>query len=204
MKLFYSSASPFARKVLVCARERGLAGRIEVVPASVAPNKPNLELARHNPLMKVPALQRDDGSALYDSAVICEYLDSLGDAPPLFPPSGETRWRVLRLHALGDGILDAALLARYETLSRPEALRWPEWLDGQYAKIDHALNYLEGNPAEFAGGVDIGTITVGCALGYLDFRFPQMVWRSRHPHLAKLADKLAKRPSFAQTLPPAA
>ena len=203
MKLFYSSASPFARKVLVCARERGLAGRIEVVPASVAPNKANLELARHNPLMKVPALQRDDGSALYDSAVICEYLDSLGDAPPLFPPSGETRWRVLRLHALGDGILDAALLARYETLSRPEALRWPEWLDGQYAKIDHALNYLEGNPAEFAGGVDIGTITVGCALGYLDFRFAHRPWRDSRPRLTRWFETFGARESFAKTRPDA-
>ena len=112
MKLYYSSASPYVRKVMVTAIETGLESKIEKVPATVAPNKPNAEVARDNPLMKVPTLVADGGEALYDSRVICEYLDSLHGGRKLIPASGGERWRVLGLQALGDGMLDAGLLTR--------------------------------------------------------------------------------------------
>ena len=148
MKLYYSSASPYARKAWIVAIEAGIGERLTTVPMSVQPHLPNRDFARVNPLMKIPVLERDDGTLVYDSAVICEYLDSLGGGR-VFPAAGEARWQALRRHALADGIMDAAILARYETTLRPEPLRWPEWLAGQYAKIDNALKadqYFDPKP----------------------------------------------------------
>src|SRR6185503_3941397 len=139
MKLYYSSASPFVRKVMVCAYERGLDGRITQVPTKVLPTEPNREYGKANPLMKVPALERDDGTTLFDSMVICEYLDSLPGGPKLFPAEGERRWSALRVQAMANGILDAAVLTRYETAVRPAQLRWDAWTQGQLLKVDQAL-----------------------------------------------------------------
>jgi len=200
MKLAYSPASPYVRKVNVCAEELGLASRIENVPTKVLPSEPNREYGRSAPLMKVPSLTLDDGTVLFDSIVICEYLDSLAGGGKLFPASGNARWKALRLHALANGILDAAILARYETFLRPEALRWDAWTQGQLTKVDQALDHLEKHAGDLAA-FDVGTIAVGCALGYLDFRFADRRWRDARPALAAWYEKTAQRESFKKTVP---
>lgn len=201
MKLHYSSASPYVRKVNVCAEELGLASRIEIVPTKVLPSEPNRDYGKVAPLMKVPSLELDNGDVLFDSIVICEYLDSLGGSK-LFPAAGEARWKALRLHALADGILDASILARYENFLRPAELRWAAWTDGQLAKVDQGLDFLERSAGELQG-VNIGTISVGCALGYLDFRYADRNWRGAHPRLAAWFEEISKRDSFKKTVPKA-
>lgn len=200
MKLYHSSASPYARKVRVVAFECGLAQRIVEVPTAVAPHDPNRGLSQQNPLMKIPALERDDGSHLYDSAVICEYLDSLVGGR-LFPASGEPRWQALRLHALADGVMDAAILMRYETVFRPEALRWPAWIDGQFAKIDGALDAAEQEVDGLPAAFDIGQAGLACALGYLDFRFASRPWRGTRQRLCRWFARVCERPSLEATVP---
>jgi len=201
MKLWYSIPSPFARKVRAAAMELGLSSRIDAVEIAVAPTKINPEFGRENPLMKVPALATDDGSVLYDSRVICEYLDALAGGAKLFPASGKSRWDALRRQALGDGILDAGILRRYELVLRPEAMRWPDWLQGQQAKIEQALDAAERDAASWGEGFDIGHITLGCALHWLDFRFGDFPWRDSRAHLAAWLERIAARPSMATTMP---
>ena len=201
MKLWYSPASPFARKVRAVAIELGLAERIELVPVTVLPSKPNVELARDNPLIKVPALRAEDGAVLYDSRVICEYLSALAGGGRLFPSAGAARWQALRRQALGDGILDAGILRRYELALRPEALRWADWLAGQQAKVDHGLDAAEREAGGWGDTFDIGHITLACALGWIDFRFPDSGWRATHPQLGAWFARVAQRPSLAQTTP---
>lgn len=200
MKLRHAAASPFVRKVLVCAHELGLVGRIELVPTAVTPVRANDELAPENPLMKVPSLVTDDGTALYDSPVICEYLDSLAGGGRLFPASGQARWTALRQQALGDGILEALILCRYE-LTRPEDRRWSGWTDGQMAKAHQGLAAAERE--DLSGARTIGPIALGCMLGYLDFRFPEDGWRHRHPNLAAWYETVEQLPSMQATRPPA-
>jgi len=202
MKLRYSPTSPYVRKVMVVALETGLAERIERIPTTVAPTKPNEEVARENPLVKVPALTTDDGLVLYDSPVICEYLDTLNSGTKLFPASGKARWLALRQQALGDGILDAAILGRYEIL-RPKEYQWPDWIDAQLRKVRGALGALEieVEAGELAGPITIGQITVGCALGYLDFRYASEEWRGKHRRLAAWFDEFSKRKSIELTKP---
>jgi len=204
MKLRYSPTSPFVRKVVVLAIETGLDAKIERLPTTVAPIKPNDELAHQNPLMKLPTMTTDDGQVLFDSRVICEYLDSLHSGPKIFPPSGMARWVALRQQSLGDGILDAAVLNRYETAVRPKELQWPDWSAGQMRKIRNGLAALDGKVGEgaLAGPLTIGQITVGCALGYLDFRYPNEGWRERYAGLAKWYADFAKRKSMTATVPP--
>ena len=202
MKLRYSPTSPYVRKVMVVALETGVAERIERIPTAVVPTKPNEDVARENPLVKVPALTTDDGLVLYDSPVICEYLDTLHDGTKLFPPSGKARWLALRQQALGDGILDAAILGRYEIL-RPKEYQWQDWLDAQMRKVRGALGALEmeAEAGELAGPLTIGQITIACALGYLDFRYQSEAWRTKHRRLAVWADEIAQRKSIQLTLP---
>ena len=202
MKLYYSPTSPYVRKVLITAIELGLRESIEIVPVHVSPVEPSSALNQTNPIGKIPALIADDGLELYDSAVICEYLDSLQGAR-LFPASGPARWQVLRQHALADGIMDAAVLVRYETWLRPAELRWKEWADGQTSKIERGLDELEGDVASLAG-LTIGSISVACALGYLDLRFGHLEWRDRRPQLSSWLSEFAERPSFESTKPPPA
>ena len=201
MKLRYSPASPYVRKVMILAYETGLEPRIERISTTVVPVKENEELSRENPLTKVPTLVTDDGQVLFDSPVICEYLDSLHHGTKLFPPTGAARWQALRLQALGDGILDAALLARYETAVRPQELQWRDWIDGQTRKIRHGLDSLEANIGELSGPLTIGTVAVACALGYLDFRFGSENWRASRPKLAAWYEDFAQRPSMKSTVP---
>jgi glutathione S-transferase len=201
MKLYLSPLSPFARKARVVARETGLAARIEEVPVTVSPVKAHAEVAQSNPLGKVPTLVLDDGATLFDSPVICEYLDTLHPGRKLFPPAGEARWTALRLQALGDGIMEAAVLVRYETALRPKALQWADWIAGQREKWQAGLDLLERSAAALAGEPTIGSVTAGCALGYLDFRYGNDDWRGSRPALARWYEAFAKRASMGATVP---
>lgn len=201
MKLLTNPASPFGRKVKVAALETGLFERLELHDLQTSAVAPDPALLAANPLGKIPCLVLDDGAALYDSRVIAEYLDTLHDGPSLFPAEG--RWRVLRLQALGDGIADAAVLARYETLLRPEPLRWAAWVEGQLAKSRLALDGLEGEVNLLGERPHIGGIAVACALGYLDLRHPALGWRDGRPGLAGWFERFAARPSMRRTQPTA-
>ncbi len=198
MKIFYSAASPFARKVMVCAAELGL--ELERLPAAAGPVKRDPAIIAENPLGQVPTLVTDDGTALYDSRVICEFLNHHGEGR-LFPTTGKSRWQALVEQALGDGMLGASLLARYETVLRPGEKHWPEWYDGQMDKVRTGLDQLVAWAPEFGARVDIGTITIACALGYLDFRYPDYAWRNGREGLAAWFDKFGARPSMAATKP---
>jgi glutathione S-transferase len=202
MKLRFSPTSPFVRKFMVVALETCLAEQIERLPTAVAPTKLNEDVARDNPLVKVPALTIDDGMVLYDSPVICEYLDTLHDGAKLFPPAGAARWLALRQQALGDGMLDAAILGRYEIL-RPREYQWQDWIDAQLRKVRGALAALEIEVAsgELGGAVTIGQIAIGCALGYLDFRYAGEGWRTRHRRLAAWFEEFSVRTSMQLTAP---
>ena len=196
MKLYYSPASPYVRKVRICAIARGIDSRIELVPCN--PNSSPAALLANNPLSKVPTLVTDDGVALFDSPVICEYLDSLGDAPPMFPAAAAARWPALKLQAMGDGILDASVPRRWEMLKPAEPGR-TAWIARQKAAVDRTLDVLEADPPHRM--LDIGSITVACALGYLDFRFAAEEWRPEHPHLAAWLEAFAENPGIAQSAP---
>lgn len=199
MKLYHSPASPFVRKVRALAIETGIADRIELAATAVTPTSPDADVCADNPLGKLPTLVTDDGVGLYDSRVICEYLDGQHGGTPMFPADGDARWTALRRQALADGILDAAVNTRYETFLRPEGHRWPEWVEGQMGKVRRGLDVLEAEGLD--GTVDIGTIAVGCALGYLDFRFPDEGWRDTRPNLAAWYGTFAERPSMSGTVP---
>lgn len=199
MRLYFSPASPFVRKVLVAAHELGLAGRIENLPSAAHPVQTDTTIAADNPLGQVPTFYTDDGLALYDSRVICEYLDVLGGGA-LFP-AGEARWPALVRQSEADGLLDAALLARYEAVVRPAEHRWEPWTDGQMRKIGRTLDHFEASIAAIDGVLNIGTISVGCALGYLDFRFADLGWRPSRPKLADWYARFGERPSMVATRP---
>jgi glutathione S-transferase len=202
MKLFYSPASPYVRKCMVVALELGLADRIEKLAAAANPVTRDAKIVASNPLGKVPTLLTDDGTALYDSRVICEYLNELGRGT-LLPAAGAARWRVLTEQSLGDGILDAALLARYEGAMRPEQSRWPAWTAGQMEKVHSGLATIEANAAAWADAFDLGKITLACALGYLDFRFASIGWRAAYPATAAWHARIDARPSLQATRPQA-
>jgi glutathione S-transferase len=192
MKLHFAPTSPYVRKCMVVADELGLSDRITLLASSAHPVNRDASIIANNPLGKVPTLVTDDGMALYDSRVICEYLNDLGGGQ-LFPASGAARWRAMTLQSLGDGILDAALLTRYENMVRPEALRWAEWTAGKLDAIHTSLSYLNQHPSVLAGELHIGQITVACALKYLDFRFPELAWNQAYPALAQaIAPVLAR------------
>jgi len=197
MKLFYSPTSPFVRKVLVAAHELGLAGRIVPIACAAHPVDRDRSIIAHNPLGQVPTLLLDDGTMLADSRVICEYLNDLAGGS-LFP-SGRERWQALVEQNVGDGLLDAALLARYERAVRPADKQWPRWLDGQIDKIHSALTVIDREAPALGGRVDIGTISYGCALGYLDLRFEDLAWRERYPAAKEWYARFDERPSMRET-----
>lgn len=201
MKLYRSPRSPYVRKVMVCAHETGLADRIEPVLAVVAMTRPHLELMRENPLGKIPTLVTDSGQVLFDSAVICEYLDSLHSGPRLFPSSPERRWEALRWHALGDGMLDLLILWRNELL-RPEPQRSAEVLAAFALKIQASVGSLDREADAIAGTpFGIGHIAIGCALGYIDFRFADTYWRDGRVRISRWFEAFSARPSAQLTLP---
>jgi glutathione S-transferase len=199
MKLRYSPTSPYVRKVTVTALETGLHDRIERVPTDH--RQPRQDFLADNPLGKVPTLITDDGLPLFDSRVICEYLDSLHDGHKLFPTDVPARWRTLRLMALGDGILDAAVLRRIETL-RPDKEQSPAFIERQKAKVLRGLDMLEREVPRFHRLVTIGQITVGCCLGWLDFRYGTVEdWRIGRPLIADWFSMFMNRPSMVATVP---
>jgi glutathione S-transferase len=196
VKLLHSPTSPYARKVRICAILRGIADRITLV--SMNPNESPSDLLTANPLSKVPTLLTDDGVALFDSPVICEYLDSVGDALPMFPEHGAARWRALKQQALADGILDACVPRRGE-LAKPREEGRDALIARWRAAVERALDALEAEPPHKS--MDIGSITVACALGYLDFRFPQEPWRPTRPRLAAWFEAFSQDPAVASTAP---
>ncbi len=201
MKLYHSTTSPFVRKVMISAIELGLADRIETVPAKVSPVVRTSPIIADNPLGKLPTMIADDGMVLYDSRVICEYLDGLAGGGRLFPPPGPARWQALAEQAIADGMTDAALLERYETSLRPADKLWPLWRDGQHDKVVKALDHMERTAHGREGRVDIGVIATACGLAYLDFRFVDFDWRTSRPNLAAWYTGFAARPSMAATVP---
>jgi glutathione S-transferase len=200
MKLLGTLTSPYARKARVVLAEK----KIDFEWIIDSPNDPNTSVTRYNPLARVPVLVLDDDSALFDSPVIVEYLDNLAPNNKLFPQPSRERLEVKRWEALADGVLDAAVGCRMEQM-RPAKERSENWMKRERTVIVAALEVMSrelgdkhwcmGTPFTFAD------IAVGCALGYLDFRFPDLDWRARHANLGKLHDKLMQRPSFADTVP---
>jgi glutathione S-transferase len=196
MKLAYSPASPYVRKVTACAIARGINDKIE--RWKVGTTDP--ALLEFNPLSKVPTLITDDGTRLYDSPVICEYLDSVGSAPKLFPAAGPARWKALTQEALADGILDATQPRRRE-IALPQDEGRKGYIALQQGKVARALDEFE-KQADSLGNLDtIGEITIGCALGYLDFRYPNEPWRPGHPKLEAWYAKVVKLAPLADTMP---
>ncbi len=202
MRLFHSPTSPYVRKIMVLLHETGRTGEVELVSATASPVDSSKAPVAQNPLGKVPALEREDGPALYDSRVITRYLDARFGAG-LYPEPPRL-WEMLTLEATGEGILDAALLLTYESRLRPEGLRWNAWADGQWEKIARACTALEARWMSHLGGkLDMGQIAVGCALGYLDLRHDARGWRAGHPGLADWYAAFSERPSMQATVPPA-
>jgi glutathione S-transferase len=199
MKLLYTPRSPYVRKVRVVLIETGLHKSTELIAVDL--ENPVPLLGRENPLGKVPTLIRNDGMSLFDSPVICEYLDSLNTGPRLYP-DGEAKWVALRHHALADGILDALTARRHEA-RRPENERSADYMRKQKAKSEKGISVLEQEVDRLAGPITIGQIAVGCCLGYLDFRFAKEPWRSECPRLATWFEEFAKRLSMVDTTPPA-
>jgi glutathione S-transferase len=196
VKLLMTGASPYARKVLVLAWERGLREQIELVV--VNPHERPAELVAANPLSKVPTLIADDGSVHVDSFAICLYLDTLGNHPPLALPDGPDRWSVLQRHALANGILDCSVSRRVESLKAPEPDRLA-WMERQAQTADRVLDRFESQVAELGTRIALDTITLACALSYLDFRFAADDWRVGRPRLAAWHTEFEKRPSMQAT-----
>lgn len=195
MKLFHSPTSPYVRKVMATAIACGIEKEITLVPTN--PHESPADLVANNPLSRVPCLVTDDGVGLFDSPVICEYLDWKGEGA-LFP-AGAARWRALKLQAIGDGIMDAAVARRGE-MGRPMEAARTAMMERNAAAVSRALDALEADPPP--DHLDIGTITVACALGYLDLRFAADGWRAGHPKLAAWYEMMATRPELTRTAPP--
>ncbi|WP_025769711.1 glutathione S-transferase [Thioalkalivibrio sp. HK1] len=201
MRLFYSPSSPYARKVRILAHEAALLDRIELVSTAPSPTAVAMDLNAANPLGKIPCLITDEGESLFDSRVICEYIDSMHDQAPFFPASGASRWQALTMQSLADGILDAAVITRYETFLRPSDLRWNDWVEAQLGKIRRALDRIESAQERPNRNPDIGSITLAAACGYLDFRYADENWRDLRPNLAHWYEEFAGRPSMQETAP---
>lgn len=197
MKLYLNPMSSHARKVTILAHEAGLIDRIETRDSRGTPTHPNIELNKDNPLGKIPTLVTEDGQALYDSTVICLYLDDRHSGRKMVPASAMERITALRRNALADGFTDAAVAVMYETSYRPNA--WDKMIEGQKAKVELALDVLEKEASSLNDQPDLGGISIAAALGYLDFRFAQDRWRDKRPTLAAWFDKFARRPSMQAT-----
>jgi glutathione S-transferase len=199
MKLYWSSRSPYVRKVMIAAHELGLADKLEPIPVVVALAQPNPTVMAVNPLNKIPTLVTDDGQVLFESVVISEYLDALSGAPRLFPRAPAARWPALRWHALGNGLLDTLLPWRTERL-RQDAR--PDVIAALAAKTTATLARLEVEADALAAApVSIGHVGVAAGLGYLDFRFPDLAWRNGHPRLTAWFEAFDARPSMRATHP---
>ncbi|KPB53567.1 Glutathione S-transferase domain-containing protein [Pseudomonas coronafaciens pv. oryzae] len=204
MTLYFNAASPFARKVMVMLHETGQLDRVQLQPTVLTPVSPSAELNDDNPAGKLPALRLADGNVIHDSRVILDYLDHQHVGIALIPREGSSRWRRLTLASLADAVLDAAVLIRYERALRPQEKHWGQWLDNQQQKIERSLNYFERDAmTELSSSFDVASISVAAALGYLDFRQPDLLWRNTCPRLASWYLEVSKRPSMLATQPPA-
>jgi glutathione S-transferase len=201
LKLFYTTTSPYVRKVTAVAHELGLFSQIELLPAAAHPVERDKAVVAKNPLGKVPTLLTEEGEVLFDSRVIIEFLLARAPGQTLLPASGAARWAILRQQALADGLLDAALLIRYENAIRPANMRSAAWLDGQYEKIASALDGIEADAANLDQTVTIGSIATAAALGFLDFRFAEYDWRKQHPRAAAWFAAFDDLPSLSRTRP---
>lgn len=200
MKLFYSRTSPYVRKVMVLLAETGQLGDVELVPAAGSPVNTGTMPLDHNPLGKIPALQPEKGPAIFDSRVICRYLDARAGGK--LYPSGDALWPVLTLEAMGDGMTDVAILMVYESRVRPEDKRMPEWVEGQWQKVSRALDALDTTwLAHLTGPLTMGQVAVGCALEYLDFRHAARNWREARPNLAAWQKGFGQTQSMLDTVP---
>jgi glutathione S-transferase len=199
MTLFFSPLSPFVRKVRMTAAIKGLESQIKSVPTDATAGDAALNAA--NPLGRLPSLLLANGETIHDSPVICEYLDSIGTGPALFPPVGPERWRALTLAATADGITECALFIVYETRFRPQAMYVQAWVDRQQGKLDRAMAELEKSPPMMGAQPNYGHVTLAAALGYLDLR-QEGRWRAGHPKLVAWLANFAKAvPSFDATKP---
>lgn len=198
MKLKYSPNSPYVRKVVIIGLELGLDEKIVREALTLSPYDPNPEVTALNPLGKIPVLVADDGMALFDSTVACEYLSAMAGDRAWFPAAGPARWHALRCNALANGMLESAQLVRFEQ-SRPEPFRYDKWADAQLGKVKRGFAFLEQN---LPGEADMGAVAVACAIGWLDFRFPDLNWRDQAPALSAWFDVFSQRPSFASTKHP--
>lgn len=201
MKLYYAPTSPYVRKVMVVMHELTLGDRVELIPLPPsAPMTPSIATG-HNPTGKVPTLVLDTGQAVYDSPVICEVLEAeVGATGSLHPTEPGARWRALSIQSLADGLIEAAIIARQESVMRPEGLRWPEWAAFQLAKVTACLDRLEEIKLD-ADRAGIAEIAAGCALSYLDFRFAAMDWRQNRPTITAWFQQFAARKSMTATEP---
>lgn len=200
MKLHWSPRSPFVRKVMIVLFETGLSDRVTLVRTPVAMDKPNLDLVADNPLIKLPTLVLDDGVPVYDSRVICAYLDGLAGGG-LMPEEPRARLVAERRQALGDGFLDVLLLYRQER-NKPVEKQTAAWLDAFALKVRAVLDTLEAEaPALAEPGFDLGRISIGCALSYMDYRFPDVDWRGGHAALAGWHAAFEQRPSVVRSQP---
>jgi glutathione S-transferase len=200
MRLYHTQTSPYVRKVMVVAHETGLVSQIETTFLRPLPMKTDPVLSKENPLSKIPVLVTPEGP-LYDSPVICEYLDGLHAGPKLIPASGAARFRTLRTQALCDGILEAAILVFYERTQRPQELHWSAWIEGQTQKAMQGLDALERDASDFGDAIDLAQICAGVTIGWLEFRNVLGELRSARPTLAKWFEKFSARPSMQATLP---
>jgi glutathione S-transferase len=204
MKLTFSAASPFARKVRIAAIELGLIDKIEFMPATVVPGTPNDDYSKIHPLKKLPVLILDNGGIIVDSYVIVEYLDELAGGGKLIPASGAMRWKVKTEHSLLQGMLDSMLLCRYENMVRPEPLRWKAWSDDHWNRAWLGMARFDQQGDLMSRPFDIGMIGLTCVLGYADFRFADCGWRKAYPKLDAFYQKTLERPSVKASMPPSA
>jgi glutathione S-transferase len=204
MKLSFSPASPFARKVRIAAIETGLIDKIEFMPATVAPGQANEEYARITPLKKLPVLILDNGDVILDSYVIVEYLDELAGGNKLIPASGPTRWQVKTDHSLLQGMLDSMLLCRYEKMVRPQGLQWQAWSDDHWNRAWTGMARFENKPDVLSRPFDIVQIGLVCVLVYADFRCADSGWRKAFPKLDAFHQRMLERPSVKISVPPPA
>ena len=203
MKLSYSPASPFARKVRIAAIELGLIDKIEFMPAAVVPGQPNDDYSKITPLKKLPVLILDNGEVILDSYVIVEYLDDLAGGGKLIPASGAARWKVKSDHSLLQGMLDSMLLCRYEKAVRPQGLQWQAWSDDHWNRAWQGMARFDKQADVLSRPLDIVQIALVCVLGYADFRFADCGWRKAYPNLDAFHEKMLTRPSVKISLPPA-
>ncbi|MGE8189102.1 glutathione S-transferase [Pseudomonas sp. NPDC086278] len=202
MTLFHNSLSPFVRKVMVLLHETGQTDRVALQDCVLSPVSPDPALNEDNPIGKIPALRLADGNVIHDSRVILDYLDQQHVGNPLIPREGSARWRRLTLASLADGIMDAAVMVRYELALRAPEKHWEAWLEGQREKIRRALALLEKDAiAELTSHFDVAAISVACALGYLDLRHADLAWREANPQLAAWYFEVSQRPSMVATMP---